>query len=107
MDIDFYMQETKPKPATELDITNNTNSELDYNDDEIAVENDLFFKAICKQMERQKDYMLHSTSAMFNEIDEHERYITTAMCDLNVHFHRTISTFKATNRIPRKHALIS
>ncbi len=45
-------------------------------------------------MERQKAYMLQPTKELFHGIDEHERCIATAMCDLNVHSHRIIRTFK-------------
>jgi hypothetical protein len=90
----LYMQETKPQPTPELDNGTNTNIGINYNDDSIAVEINSFFTAISQQMERQKAYMLQPTKELFHDIDEHERYIATAMCDLNVHSHRIIRTFK-------------
>ena len=66
----------------------------EYNDENIAAEIDLYFLAILKNMERQRDYLETPTAEKLHIINAHEGFISTSFNALNVHSQRIISTFK-------------
>ncbi len=78
-----------------LTIDKKDNLNDTYDDDDIAAEIDLYFIAILKNMERQKDYLKVPTDTKLHIINEHEGFIMQAFNKLNVHSQRIITTFKS------------
>ncbi len=69
-------------------------SHTEYNDENIAAEIDLYFLAILKNMERQRDYLQTPTAEKLHIINAHEAFTMTTSSELNIHSQRIITTFK-------------
>ena len=67
----------------------------DYNDDELAVEIDLYFIALFKQIERQNSYFAAPTAEQLDEFKTQEEILQECIQQLNIHSQRILETFKS------------
>ena len=62
----------------------------DYDDDEIALEIEMFVACIFNNMDRQKDYLIEPTNQKLIEIISHEQHISQALRETNIHSQRIV-----------------
>ncbi len=88
--------DTKEKDISSvcLDLEDHIDPVDNYDDDKIAEEIEMFVTCIFNNMDRQKNYLIKPTNQKLIEIIDHERHISEALSETNIHSQRIVQTFK-------------